>query len=297
MPEPSIEELRMLLAVKSRGSLTAAAEDLGVSQQAVSQRMRTLERKLGLSLFARTARGTTLTSNGLLVADWAATVAGRMDALVTAAEALRVGSAAQLRVSASMTIAEHLVPGWLVALNATDHAPRVELTAANSAAIIERVAAGEDDLGLIETPAVPQRLKHLRIATDEVVLVVAPGHPWARHRSIDVQTLASTALITREAGSGTRVTLERSLAKEGLSLTRPLAELSTTASIRALVLAGGGAAAMSELSVRDDVESGTLVRVAIDAEPLLRPFTAVWDASKPLAPAAREFLDIARSTG
>lgn len=297
MREPSLEQLRMLLAVQAEGSLTAAAERLNVTQQAVSQRMRALERGLGLSLFERAARGTTLTSHGQLVADWAAAVTDRMDALTTASEALRADAHAQLTVAASVTIAEHLFPSWLITASAQGTPIHVELQAVNSSAVIEAVKSGSVDIGFIESPHPPARLRSREVARDDVIVVVAPTHPWARRSSISADTLAATPLVMREAGSGTRTTVEEALLAAGMSLVRPAAELSTSAAIRAMALSGGAVAAMSELAVRDDITSGRLVKVSVDGVEFTRPLTAVWDGTTTLTPAARRFLDVARTLG
>lgn len=297
MAEPSVEELRMLLAVQARGSLTAAAEELGVTQQAVSQRMRTLERRLGLALFARAARGTSLTAHGRLVADWAQSVVDQLDALTAAAASLRADRQAQLRVAASLTIAEHLMPLWMVSAGSHAMQSHVQLTALNSTGVVDAVRAGQVELGFIETPDVPRRLDSRTIGVDEVFIVVAPSHLWAKRRRVGLESLAETPLVMREAGSGTRLTVEAALARADLSLARPAAELSTTAAIRTLVLSGGGAAAMSALAVRDDLTAGRLVRVPLDAPPLERPLTAIWDGGRALSEPARDFLAVARRVG
>ncbi|WP_062518001.1 LysR family transcriptional regulator [Demequina gelatinilytica] len=297
MAATSIEELRMLVEVELRGSLTGAAQQLGVSQQAVSQRMRALERRWGLALFSRTARGTALTDHGVMVAGWAGTVLQHVDGFESAVAALRSDRAAHVRIGASLTVAEHLLPGWLVAYAAEPDAAQVELTAVNSATVAERVRAGTYDLGFVETPEPPARLAALVVAHDEVAIVVAAGHPWARRTSVSAAELARTPLLSREPGSGTRLTLERAL--ESVlgpdSVAAPAAELSTTAAIRATVLAGGGVAALSERAVRDDVEAGRLHRVRVDGPLLTRPLAAVWDPRRRLSPAASRILAIADS--
>ncbi|WP_062202103.1 LysR family transcriptional regulator [Demequina salsinemoris] len=295
MSGTTLDELRMIVAVEQHGSLTAAAQALEVTQQAVSQRMRTLERRWGLSLFARTARGTTLTDHGKLVAEWAATLVGQAEAFDSAVASLRSDRAARVRVAASLTIAEHLVPGWLVTYAADPSAAHVELTGVNSVTVAQRVRSGEDDLGFIETPDPPEGLASLVFAQDEVVLVVAPGHPWARRTSVSPAEVARTPLVSREAGSGTRLTMERSLeAVVGAGkVVAPAAELSTTAAVRATIIAGGGVGALSGLAVRDDIAAGRLRRVTVDGPAAVRPFAAVWDPRRRLAPGASRILEIA----
>lgn len=293
MRPTSTEDLRMLTAVDAHGSLTAAAAALGVSQQAVSQRMRALERRWGIALVERSARGTRLTELGTVVNEWAGAVLARSDAFDSAVLALRGDTSARLRIAASLTVAEHLMPGWLVTYGEQDGAARVELIAVNSASVIERVRAGTDDLGFVERPDVPDDLARLHLARDALVIVVAPGDRWAREGRITPDALASRPLVSREAGSGTRRTLELGLGALAHTLAEPAAELSTTSSIRAMVGAGGGAAVLSELAVRDDLASGRLVRVEVDGVTFDRPLTAVWRRDVRLPVAAEGFLGVA----
>lgn len=295
MRPTSIEELRMIAAVESHGSLTAAAETLGISQQAVSQRMRAVERRWALPLFERTARGTTLTGQGALVAEWAGALLAQVEAFDQAVLALRTDREAHVRVAASLTIAEHLVPGWLVTYAAEPGAAMVELSAVNSATVIDRVRSGVDALGFVETPDVPSDLAVRSIGTDEIGIVVAPGHPWARRTSVSAAELADTRLVGREPGSGTRLTLERALgAVVGAdAVAAPAAELSSTAGIRATIMAGSGVGALSLRAVRDDLEAGRLVRVNVDLPSMTRPLVAVLRKDRPLSAAVVRLLDIA----
>jgi len=291
----SIEELRMIAAVESHGSLTAAAENLGVSQQAVSQRMRAVERRWALPLFERTARGTALTPHGALVAEWAGSLLAQVDAFDHAVLALRSDRAAHMRVGASLTIAEHLVPGWLVTYAVEPHAARVELTVVNSATVVDRVRAGAEDVGFIETPDAPEGLSMRVIGHDEIGIVVAPGHPWATRASVSPAELAAMPLVGRESGSGTRLTLERALAAAvgADAIAQPAAELATTAGIRATIVAGGGVGALSLRAVRDDLDAGSLVRVKIDGVVVSRPLAAIWHPGRPLQAGAARLLALA----
>lgn len=297
MPQTSLDELRMISAVERVGSLTGAAAELGVSQQAVSQRMKALERRWGLSLFSRTARGTSLTDHGVLVAQWAGALVGQAEAFDQAVAALRADSAAHLRLAASLTVAEHLVPDWLVAYSTDADAAHVELTAVNSVEVVERVRTGADDLGFVESPEPPAGLANLVVAHDEVVLVVAPSHPWARRTAVTPAEIARTPLVSRESGSGTRETLERALRATlgDESIAAPAAELSTTAAVRATIVAGGGVGALSARAVGDDLAAGRLRRVPMQGGPMVRPLAAVWDPRRRLSPAATRLLEIASS--
>jgi len=277
---PELRALELLVAVARAGSLTAAAVELGITQQAASSRMRTMESLVGEPLLTRTAAGSGLTQTGELVVQWADRVleaAAQLDAGVTALRADRRG---HLAVAASLTIAEHLLPGWLVAVRAQQaqlgQVPtEVTMTATNSSRVAELVTAGEVELGFVEGPDAPAGLRRRLVGTDELVVVVGREHPWAhRRRPIPAATLAATPLVVREAGSGTRTVLEKAL--RGLTLAPPALELSSTAAVRAAVAAGAGPAALGAHAVRDDLATGRLVRVAVDGVDLTRRLHAVW---------------------
>src|SRR6188472_351915 len=110
---PDLGAMDMLLSVARLGSLGKAATEHGVSQQAVSSRIRRMERLLGLALIERTSNGSALTAAGSLVADWAREVVGAAASLEHGVDALRTESQDRLRIASSMTVAEYLMPSWL----------------------------------------------------------------------------------------------------------------------------------------------------------------------------------------
>ncbi|HEY1666753.1 MAG TPA: LysR family transcriptional regulator, partial [Trebonia sp.] len=232
----------LLLSVARLGSLGQAAAEHGISQPAASTRIRRLERQLGVSLIERSPRGSHLTPDGELVAGWAhaaVDAAADLDAGVTS---LRARSDAVLRVSASMTVAEYLLPGWLTMLRARDPATAVALTAGNSAEVAAAVLDGDADLGFVEGPDLPPGLASQEVGADRLTVVVPPGHRWEKRRSgITAAELAATPLVTREPGSGTRRYFEDALRGQGgLDPVPPVAELSSTTAIKSAVAAGIG---------------------------------------------------------
>lgn len=297
---PSIAALEVLLAIAQTGSLSRAAREVGVSQQAVSSRIRSLEAQTGVAMVSRTAHGSTLTPAGVVVAGWADRLVGVARELDAGLAALRDDRRTQLRISASMTIAEHLLPGWLVsqraAIRGRGEAPAaIVLTATNSVTVIDQVRQAEADLGFIESPTNPKGLRSRVIGHDELVVVVAPDHPWAvRREPVTAAELAVTPLVSREEGSGTRHALMVALASAlGVAESQPSTALvlSTTSAVRAAVVAGAGPAVLSELAVSDDLASGRLVRVPLADIDLRRALRVVWLGSRvPPAGAARDLL-------
>jgi DNA-binding transcriptional LysR family regulator len=285
----------LLLSVARLGSLGRAAAEHGISQPAASARMRHLEGQLGLALIDRSPRGSTLTPAGALVADWAQAVADAAAALDAGVTALRRERESRLRVAASMTVAEYLLPTWLTALRAAGSGAAVALSAVNSADVAQAVLTGAVDIGFVEGPDVPDGLHVGPVGQDTLTVVVAPSHRWARRRSgVPADELAATALVSRESGSGTRGFFEQALrAQAGLECVPPLAELSSTTAIKAAVAAGAGPAVLSSLAVAAELSAGTLRAVTITGLDLNRALLAVWATGRRLAGPARDLHAIA----
>ncbi|QYX75949.1 LysR family transcriptional regulator [Streptomyces akebiae] len=202
---PELKVLDLLVSVAQTGSLGQAAARHGMSQPAASMRITALERQLRLVLLERGPTGSRLTPAGTAVVDWALPVLDAARALVSGVAALHADQQGRLRIAASMTIADHRVPGWLMALRTRLPEVKVALRVGNSSQVAEMVRGREADLGFVEGPHAPDGLRSRTIAEDELVVVVAPGHPWAgRGQPLPLRTLAATPLIVREQGSGTR---------------------------------------------------------------------------------------------
>jgi len=309
--------LRALREVGRRGSIAAAAVVLGVSQQALSARMRTLERATNVTLLVRSPGGSHLTEQGRLIVGWAEDVLDAADRLEAGLRSIRSGVSHRLAIAASQTVAEHLVPHWLVELRgieqasteqasteqasteqASGHTPTVvELTVANSTQVIELVRDVKVRLGFIETPHLPADLVTTHLRDDEMLVVTAPGHPWARRRRpLSLAEIAATPMVMREAGSGTRVTLTDHLAAQHPPLSARIAmELGTSAAVRSAIAEGVGPGVLSRLAVRDDLVLGRLVAIEVAGPPLRRQLTAVWRPDlDPLPPEAARLLAVAK---
>ncbi|MEJ2867192.1 LysR family transcriptional regulator [Actinomycetospora sp. OC33-EN08] len=280
----------VLLSVAALGSMGRAATAHGVSQAAVSARIRALEGALGVTLLERSPRGTRLTATGALVADWARVAVDAAEALEAGVASLRAEQASRLRVAASLTVAEYLLPRWLVALRSELPGTSVSLTSHNSTDVADDVLADRADVGFVEGPAVPDELDAQVVARDRLTLVVAPGHPWARRRrGVDAARLAATPLVSREQGSGTRSFLERALGE----LAEPVLELSSTTAIKAAVADDMAPAVLSSLAVAAELAAGTLVAVPVTGASLDRRLAAVWPRGRPLAGPAAELVRLA----
>ena len=287
---PDLVALELLVSVAETGSIRQAALRHHVSQPAASVRIRGLEAALGLRLVDRHTTGATLTPDGLAVVGWADRVLTAMRALASSSRALRLDQDSQLRIAASLTVAEYLLPTWLAPLYAAPVPAAVSLRMANSNEVAALFARDEVDLGFVEGPALPHGLSGRTVYRDELVVVVAPSHPWARRRTpLRPAMLAATPLVSREPGSGTRQVLLSALAHHGLEASVAV-ELASTTAIKAAVASGLGPAVLSRLAVFDELADRRLVAVAVNELRLTRSIRAVWKARSELSPLAKQLL-------
>ncbi|WP_426244998.1 LysR family transcriptional regulator [Nocardioides sp. LHG3406-4] len=273
---PDLALLETLLGVAEHGSIGAAARVLGLRQPSVTDRLKRLERQLQLSLLERSPRGTRLTAEGNAVADWAREVLAASDRLDAGCAALRREHDSELRVSASMTISEYLVPRWLIDLREASPGLSVSLRVGNSQQVADDVLRGTADIGFVEGLKVPRGLAQRVFGSDRLVVVVGSGHPWSRRSAITAAELAATPLIMREPGSGTRETLAHALGAAGHTAVPPKLELGSTAAVKAAVLTSQGATVFSLLAASDDVSTGRLCIVALEDLELRRRLRVVW---------------------
>lgn len=291
---PDLTALQLLVDVAHHGSIGAAGRANGITQQSASERLRAVEAQTGLTLLRRGAGGSTLTEAGVLLVGWASRLLDAAREVDESIATLREDGRHRLRVAASMTVAEHLLPPWLVRLG-QQHDTTVSLVATNSEHVRRAVVDGSADVGFVEDGAAADGLASLTIARDRLALYAAPGDPWARRETpLDGPELAERALTWRESGSGTRRVVEEALARVGLVPAPPAVELTTTSAVRSAVAAGSPPAFMSTLTVTSDVEAGRLVEVSTPGLDLSRDLTALWvGAGRPPAGPVRDLLSIA----
>lgn len=299
---PDLDALRLLVAVARLGSIGAAARAHGITQQSASERLRAVERRVGVPLIRRTPRGSDVTPAGVVLVGWADRLLDLADEIDHAIDGLREQRGRELVVWSSLTVAETLLPGWLVRLRRRQLGDgvtptTVSLVATNSVGVVRGIREGSAHIGFVEGAEAPTDLNTVVVGCDELVLVAAAGSALGRRRApLAVQEIARLDMTVREAGSGTREVIEDALRRNGLELSGDLVELTTATAIRSAVLAGGPPAFLSRRSVSMDLASGHLVEVPIGEVDLTRRFRAVWAGPRRLSPGpARDLVGIARA--
>ena len=273
---PELGALDLFVSVVELGSLSRAAQAHHITQPSASARIRNLEKRLGLTLIERSPTGSTPTPEGSVVAGWATGVLRSAEELATGVSALQAKATGLLRLAASFTIAEYLLPPWLEQFVRNRPGDHVALQVANSALVIELLMSGQVDLGFIESSHRDAHLSEQVVATDELITVVGPHHPWAKRQSVPIEGLAATPLVLRERGSGTREALVDHLAEAGFGAPIVALELGSAAAVRMAVASGSSPTVVSQLAVATDLEAGTLIRVDIAGMSIRRQLRAVW---------------------
>ncbi|QIS02017.1 LysR family transcriptional regulator [Nocardia brasiliensis] len=295
---PDLAALDLLLSVIELGSLGRAAQEHGISQPSASSRIRYLEKLVGVPVLERSTLGSRPTPAGTLITEWARAVVRAAEQLDAGIATLRAEHASQLRVAASQTIAEYLFPGWLMQLRACAPGTAIALESGNSVEVAQQVLDRRAAIGFVESPQRFRGLQSHAVATDRLVVVVAPAHRWARRRTVGLDELAETPLIQRESGSGTRNWFEHAVTRQLPDWTPSLAlELSSTTAIKTAVASGAGPAVLSSLAVAAELAAGTLVSPSVTGLDLDRTLRAVWPTGERLTGPARELYAIACRTG
>lgn len=287
---PDLESLDLLSSVIELGSVSRAAARHHISQPSASSRLRTLESRLGLKLLERCPTGSRLTAEGQLVAEWADEVLRAAERLVAGVASIRAEQTGLLRLAASYTIGEHLLPAWLGRFLADRPGDSITVDVVNSRTVATRLESGTIDLGFVESPGTSKAFESRCVGHDDLVVVVSSRHPWAKAGSIDLERFIQTPLVMREDGSGTREAFVDHLAQLGYQPARSALDLGSTSAVREAVINGSSPCVISRLAVSADLANGMLVEIDIPGLRIRRELRAVWRVGTPLSRLARDLL-------
>jgi DNA-binding transcriptional LysR family regulator len=289
--------VQVFRAVAELLSFRRAAERLHISQPSVSQHVQLLEEELGLRLFDRGSTGIRLTPAGEVLLRFAGQSSRLSQQAIAQLAALEGTAGGQLKLAASTTIAQYVLPRILSPFLKQN--PRVELSvkSGNTAEVTEWVAGELAHLGLIEGPPTRRELLVEHFLDDRIELIVPRTHPWAQPAAqpIPLVSLATVPMLTREEGSGTRRVIEDALGSAGLrpNQLRILMQLDSTEAIVSGVEAGLGIGFVSELAIRKELRLRTLARVPVAGLEIRRAFSLIRPAGPVAAGPAAAFRSFA----
>ncbi|WP_300614111.1 LysR substrate-binding domain-containing protein [Trebonia sp.] len=284
----TLTQIRAFLAVKSTGSVHAAAGQLLVSQPSVSAAIASLAREVGAALFERHGRGVRLTESGEAFAPYAAQVLGLLDQGRNAALEAAHPENSRVRLVAVNTAGEYLAPPLIQAYRQLHPGVAILLEVGNRATVFERLESRRADIGIGGRPA-GRALAGFPFVGNELIVV-------GREVPAD---LARTPWLLREDGSGTRLATERLLADLDLGSAGAgapeLLTLGSNGAIKQGLVVGLGVTLISRFAVASELRSGTLCEIGVAGTPLTRPWHVLFPSAGPRRPAVRAFGEFLRS--
>ncbi len=274
-------------------SFSKAAEAVTLSQPTVSGHIKALEEEIGVRLFDRLGRGAVPTKAGELLYGYAKRMLVLRAEAVQALDQYQGTLRGQIVVGGSNIPGEYILPPLLARFKAAHPEVSISLKIGDSREIVDGVAGGALELGAVGAKFDDHGLEYVKFAEDELVLAFPPDHRWAGRRTVRPADLEREPVISRERGSGSRRTVERTLAEGGMNVKalRVVAEMGSTEAVLQAVKAGAGIAIISRRAIEEDVRLGTLAMAGIAGLQVRRDFFLVTHRSRSKSPVCRAFLD------
>jgi DNA-binding transcriptional LysR family regulator len=290
----TLTQLSAFLAVVRRGSVTAAAEELVVTQPSVSAAVAALERELGVTLTERSGRSVKPTPAGEAYARYAADVLALLREGAESAREIAKGSGGGLRISAVTTAGEYLLPALIRAFR--DHHPELEVSlhVGNREEVFRRLEAHESDVAISGRAPEGRGFEGVAFADNELVIITSPNDPLAKRAWVAVDELARTPWLMREQGSGTRRLCEIYLAQHQLQ--PPLLTLGSNGAIKNAARMGLGIALQSRDAVELELGLGLMATIKPRGGLPKRSWFVVRSTVGPSSEASDAFVEYVRSS-
>jgi len=293
----SIRQLEVFVALIEKGSFTRAAERLELSQSTVSGHVADLERRLGVRLVERERAGVRPTAAGQALLRPAREVLRAEKSARMAVAELSGLLSGTLLVGGSTIPASYLLPPIVARFHERHPGVGLRVVTGDSAEIVRRVRGADVEIGVVGAPPGDADLQSDRIDTDQLILILPSTHPLSRRKTLAVPDLAGQRFVMREEGSGTRAAtyqaLARILSRGDLASISVICEVGSTEAVKAAVRAGLGLAFISNLAVKDELESGSLATARLKGLEVERGFYLIARKESLLSPAAKAFRTIA----
>lgn len=288
----TVHQLRILKTVADLASFSRAADELHLSQPAVSHQVQSLAASVGAPLFEVSRRHVRLTEVGRLLHEHAGRILADVEAAGRAIDELHGLERGVLRLIGDTTVGIYVLPDLLGAFKQRYPAVEVRLDVGNRNYVYERLLASDADFAVVgrlhEQTTV--QLVDQPFLPNELVAIVAPGHPLAAARRVSLARLAREPMIMREPGSGTRETAAEALGRSGQPV-RIVMELASNGAIKRAVARGLGVAILSRHAVSLELRLGLVVELPVAGFPLHRQWHLVYPPHRRSSPVGRAFLD------
>ncbi len=287
MKNATLRQLRVFESAARHLSLTRAAEELHLTPPAVSIQIRQLEGHAHAELFERAGRGLRLTQAGEEVLVRAREILAHIRGAEEAIAGLASLERGLLDV-AVINAGDYFFPWLVAAFRKSRPRIRVRIAVGNRDELMARLEAHEVDLAVMSHPPTHGDFLAEPFAPHPHVIVAAPGHPLVGRRAISLERIAAEPLITREAGSATRLAMEQAFAESGV-VPRIEMEIASNETIKQSVAAGFGVGFLSAHAVQQELALGRLAVIAVKGFPVMRQWYVVHRRDRQLPPIAAEF--------
>lgn len=286
----NLQNLRVFLKVAELEHITRAAEELGLSQPAVTKTIQSLEHEIGMELVERQGRRIALTHAGRVLQSYTRKLFVLEREMEESLDLLRDVEGGEVTLAANTTTGVYVLPAIVARFRARYPQVHLKISILNSHEIVEKVLNWHLDFGLVEGDplTLPPTLHIELFANDELVLVVSPQHPWSGLQNVQPELLSHHALVMREEGSGVRTVVEQALSQRRVYI-HPLFTLTDNEAIKQMVIHGVGAAIVSRLTVIKELEKGELVQLPIENVTLHAQLSLIQRSDKQLSLAALAF--------
>jgi DNA-binding transcriptional LysR family regulator len=293
----NLRQLKAFCRIVDLGSFSMAAEDMGVSQPAVTFQMQALERELGTTLLDRTPRRVLPTESGRILYEHARAILRHVDQAQRQISDLDQLLRGTLLIGASTGPGEHILPQMLGHFKAEYPEINVVLRILPTDEIISQVLANELEVGVVGAVEPHVQLQFEPFVHDHLIVIAPPDHPWASGEAVTVQDLMREPFILQQAGAGVRTVLEAGLRTMDLKLAdlNVYMEVGLQESIKTAVEAGFGVGIISRFAVRQELRFSTLAEVAVADLPSFRDeFYLVRHLRRRLSRVTETFLEYAQ---
>lgn len=283
----TLRQLQVFEKVASHLNYSRAAEELYLSQPAVSMQIKQLEDSIGLPLFEQMGKKIFLTEAGRELFHYSRSIAQQLAEMEAVFDEMKGLGQGKLTLSVVNT-ANYFTPRLLAEFCRRHPNINVILQVANRDAVLKQLADNSTDLAIMGRPPGGLDVSAEPFMDNPLVVIAAPGHPLARLKHIKLAQLAQETFLSRERGSGTRSAMERVFAEHQIQ-PRISMEMETNEAIKQAVQAGMGLGILSLHSLELELETKRLIMLNVEHFPLLRHWYVVHRSSKRLSGAALAF--------
>ncbi len=292
-----IHRLIVFCKVIELQSFTRAAEAVSLTQPTVSEHIRALEDSVGEKLIDRLGREILPTPAGKILYQYAREIILLREKAMQALQKFKGNLSGSLCIGASTIPGTYILPSLIGSFKASYPSTHITLRIGSSGEVVQKVLDGTVEFGMIGAKWEEKRVALEEVYSDELPLVVYPGHPWDGRQRVRLEELGSVPFVSRERGSGTRAVMQQALESAGFSPSHLniVSEMGSTEAVRQAVKAKVGVAILSLYAVIEEIERKTLIPLALDRLRITRPFYLAQRKNREASPLCTAFLEHLRA--